>query len=75
MKSNYAEYTGPGNRAVTVTLLESHWDSKFNKWEVTSYVSGKVIERRTFTDEVLAERYAQEFVDEFGGGGKVLLNE
>lgn len=71
---NYSEYYGVDNRKATVTLLESHWDRKFNKWEVTMYVGSKVIERRTFTEEHIAEDFAEDFVGG-GDGEKVLLSE
>jgi hypothetical protein len=68
----YSEFFGAGRKA-TVTLLESHWDRKFNKWEVAMYVDDKVIERRIFSEEYKAEEFAEDFVGG-GDGEKVLLN-
>ena len=69
----YSEHSGVDGRKATVVLIESHWDRKFNKWEVTMYVGDKVIERKTFSEEPLAERFAEDFVGG-GDGEKVLLN-
>lgn len=68
------EYTGPGDRKATVILIESHWDARFNKWEVTFYIRNRMIEKRTVTDFEQAETIAETFVSGFDAS-KVLLNE
>ncbi len=71
--NTYSEYYN-GDRKATVTLIASHWDKSFNKWEVTMYINERVIERRTISSENLAENIAEDFV-ESGYDNRSLLNE
>jgi len=68
------EYLGSGDRKATVALIESHWDQRFNKWEVTLFIKNRIIEKRTLTDFEQAEVVAESFVNGFDAS-KVLLNE
>ena len=71
--NTYSEYYN-GDRKATVTLIGTHWDKSFNKWEVTMYINERVIERRTISSESLAENIAEDFVDG-GYDSRSLLNE
>ena len=70
----YSEFYN-GNRTATVTLVDRHWNPSFNKWEVSMYEDGKIIERRTVNSESMAENMAEDFVYAGGSGPSILLNE
>jgi hypothetical protein len=63
-----------GDRKVTIDLIQSNWDSRHSKWEVTLFIRGRIIEKRTVSSLDQAEIIAETFV---GGldASKVLLNE
>ena len=70
---NYSEFYN-GDRKATVTLINTHWDQSFNKWEVTMYINDRIIEKRTISSESLAENLAEDFVNG-GYDSRSLLNE
>ena len=55
---NYSEFYN-GDRKAIVTLINTHWDQSFNKWEVTMYINDRIIEKRTISSENLAENIAE----------------
>jgi len=63
-----------GDRKATVNLIESNWDSRHSKWEVTFFIRDRIIEKRTVTSFDQAEIVAETFVEGFDAS-KVLLNE
>lgn len=63
-----------GDRKATVNLIQSNWDSRYSKWEVTFYIRDRIIEKRTVTSFDQAEVVAETFVGGFDAS-KVLLNE
>ena len=73
MMELYSEFYN-GDRKATVTLIRTHWDTSFDKWEVAMYINDRVIERRTFSSESLAENIAEDFVNG-GYDNRSLLNE
>jgi hypothetical protein len=70
---NYSEFYN-GDRKATVTLVRTHWDNFFDKWEVTMYVNDRIIEKRTLSSEHLAENLAEDFVNS-DYDNRTLLNE
>ena len=58
----YSEH-GNGDRKATVTLIQRHWDSRFNLWEVALYVQGKPIQRVNCQSQADAEQMAESFVN------------
>ena len=69
----YSEYLN-GDRKATVALINRHWDSRYNMWEVTMYVNDRVYQRTTLTSESSAENLAEDFVHG-SNSGPTLLNE
>lgn len=63
-----------GDRRATVNLIQSNWDSRLSKWEVTFFINNRIIEKRTVTSFDQAEVVAESFIGGFDPS-KVLLNE
>ena len=70
---NYSEFYN-GDRKATVTMIDTHWDKSFIKWEVTMYINDRIIEKRTISSENMAENIAEDFVNG-GNDSRSLLNE
>ena len=70
---NYSEFYN-GDRKATITMIDTHWDKSFIKWEVTMYINDRIIEKRTISSENMAENIAEDFVNG-GNDSRSLLNE
>ena len=73
MMELYSEFYN-GDRKATVTLVRTHWDTSFDKWEVAMYINNRVIERRTISSEDMAKNIAEDFVND-SYDSRSLLNE
>lgn len=69
----YSEFTSGDRKAVISKDLPPHWDTRFQKWEVTMYIGEKVIKKTLASNENEAVQMAEGFVGP--GFGPSLLNE
>ena len=75
MSNIYSEYVNL-NKKATVTKMQNYgFDQKFQKWEVTLYIEGRMIQKITTHNEERAENIAEDFVQDEGGGASSLLSE
>jgi hypothetical protein len=51
------------------------YDTMFQKWEVTLFIEGRMIQKITTHSEEKAEHIAEDFVQNENGGASSLLSE
>ena len=51
------------------------YDTSFQKWEVTLFIDGRMIQKITTHNEERAENIAEDFVQNENGGASSLLSE
>ena len=69
----YSEFASGDRKAVISKDLPGHWDTRFQKWEVTMYIGEKVIKKTLASTEGEAVFMAENFIGP--GFGPTLLNE
>jgi hypothetical protein len=75
MSSIYSEYVNSNKKATVTKMQNLSFDQKFQKWEVTLFIEGRMIQKITTHNEESAERVAEDFVLNEGGGASSLLSE
>jgi hypothetical protein len=75
MSSIYSEYVNSNKKATVTKMQNLSFDQKFQKWEVTLFIEGRMIQKITTHNEESAERVAEDFVQNQNGGAASLLSE
>jgi hypothetical protein len=71
----YSEYVNLNKKAVVSKMPNIGYDSRFQKWEVTLFIEGRMIQKITTHSEEKAENIAEDFVQNENGGATSLLSE
>jgi hypothetical protein len=71
----YSEYVNENKKATVSKLKLEGFDSRFQKWEVSLFIDGRVIQKITTHNEENAEHIAEDFVQNENGGAASLLSE
>jgi hypothetical protein len=71
----YSEYNNANKKATVSKMKLEGYDTTFQKWEVSLFIDGRVIQRITTHNEEKAEHIAEDFVQNENGGATSLLNE
>ena len=75
MSSIYSEYINSNKKATVTKMKLEGYDQKFQKWEVTLFIDGRMMQKITTHNEESAERVAEDFVQNENGGASSLLSE
>jgi len=75
MSNIYSEYVNSNKKATVTKMQNSGFDQMFQKWEVTLYIEGRMIQKITTHNEERAENIAEDFVQNENGGASSLLSE
>ena len=75
MSSIYSEYVNSNKKATVTKMKLEGYDTNFQKWEVTLFIDGRMIQKVTTHNEESAERVAEDFVLNENGGASSLLSE
>jgi len=75
MSNIYSEYVNSNKKATVTKMQNSGLDQMFQKWEVTLYIEGRMIQKITTHNEERAENIAEDFVQNENGGASSLLSE
>jgi hypothetical protein len=75
MSSIYSEYVNSNKKATVTKMQNLSFDQEFQKWEVTLFIEGRMIQKITTHNEESAERVAEDFVQNQNGGAASLLSE
>jgi len=71
----YSEFVNENKKATVSKMKLEGYDNTFQKWEVSMYIDGRVIQRVTTHSEEKAEHIAEDFVQNENGGISSLLSE
>jgi hypothetical protein len=71
----YSEFVNENKKATVSKMKLEGYDNTFQKWEVSLYIDGRVIQRVTTHSEEKAEHIAEDFVQNENGGASSLLSE
>jgi hypothetical protein len=71
----YSEYVNSNKKATVTKMKLEGYDTNFQKWEVTLFIDGRMIQKITTHNEERAENIAEDFVQNEGGGASSLLSE
>ena len=71
----YSEFVNLNKKATVSRMKLEGYDTTFQKWEVTLYIDGRVIQRITTHNEEKASTIAEDFVKNENGGTSSLLSE
>lgn len=71
----YSEFVNLNKKATISKMRNEGYDSSFQKWEVTLYIDGRMIQKITTHNEEKAESIAEDFVKNENGGASSLLSE
>ena len=71
----YSEYVNSNKKATVSKMKLEGLDSRFQKWEVTLFIEGRMIQKITTHSEESAEHIAEDFVQNENGGASSLLSE
>jgi hypothetical protein len=71
----YSEFVNENKKATVSKMKLEGYDNTFQKWEVSMYIDGRVIQRVTTHSEEKAEHIAEDFVQNENGGASSLLSE
>jgi hypothetical protein len=75
MSSIYSEYVNLNKKATVTKMQNPGFDQMFQKWEVTLYIEGRMMQKVTTHSEERAEHIAEDFVQNENGGASSLLSE
>jgi hypothetical protein len=75
MSSIYSEYINSNKKATVTKMKLEGFDTNFQKWEVTLFIDGRMMQKITTHNEESAERVAEDFVQNENGGASSLLSE
>lgn len=71
----YSEFVNENKKATVSKMKLEGYDNTFQKWEVTLFIDGRMIQKITATGEDKAKRIAEDFVQNENGGAASLLSE
>jgi hypothetical protein len=71
----YSEFVNANKKATVSKMKLEGYDTTFQKWEVSLFIDGRVIQRITTHSEEKAEHMAEDFVQNENGGASSLLSE
>jgi hypothetical protein len=71
----YSEYVNLNKKATVTKMPNIGYDPRFQKWEVTLFIEGRMIQKITTHNEENAEQIAEDFVQNENGGASSLLSE
>jgi len=71
----YSEFVNENKKATVSKMKLEGYENTFQKWEVSMYIDGRVIQRVTTHSEEKAEHIAEDFVQNENGGASSLLSE
>lgn len=71
----YSEYVNLNKKATVTKMKLEGFDTNFQKWEVTLFIDGRMIQKITTHNEERAENIAEDFVQNENGGASSLLSE
>lgn len=71
----YSEFQNNNKKATVSKMKLEGLDPRFQKWEVTLFIDGRMIQKITTHSEEKAEHIAEDFVQNEGGGASSLLSE
>jgi hypothetical protein len=71
----YSEYVNLNKKATVSKMKLEGYDTTFQKWEVSLFIDGRVIQKVTTHSEERAEHIAEDFVQNESGGASSLLSE
>jgi len=75
MSIMYSEYVNLNKKATVSKMKLEGYDTTFQKWEVSLFIDGRVIQKVTTHSEERAEHIAEDFVQNESGGASSLLSE
>ena len=75
MSSIYSEYVNLNKKATVTKMKLEGYEQSFQKWEVTLYIEGRIMQKITTHSEERAENSAEDFVQNENGGASSLLSE
>jgi hypothetical protein len=71
----YSEFVNENKKATVTKMKLEGLDPRFQKWEVSLFIDGRVIQKITTHSEEKAEHIAEDFVQNENGGASSLLSE
>jgi hypothetical protein len=71
----YSEFVNENKKATVTKMKLEGLDQRFQKWEVTLFIEGRMIQKITTHSEEKAEHIAEDFVQNDNGGASSLLSE
>lgn len=71
----YSEFVNANKKATVSKMTNLGYDQAFQKWEVSLYIEGRMIQKITTHSEEKAEHIAEDFVQNENGGASSLLSE
>ena len=71
----YSEYVNSNKKATVTKMKLEGFDPRFQRWEVTLFIDGRMIQKITTHNEESAEHIAEDFVQNENGGASSLLSE
>ena len=71
----YSEFVNANKKASISKMKLEGYDTTFQRWEVSLFIDGRMIQKITATGEDKAKRIAEDFVQNENGGVQSLLNE
>jgi hypothetical protein len=71
----YSEFYNENKKATVSKMKLEGYDNSFQKWEVSLYINGRIVQKITTHDVNKAENIAEDFVLNENGGTTSLLNE
>jgi hypothetical protein len=71
----YSEFSNENKKATVSKMKMEGYDQSFQKWEVSLYIDGRMIQKITTHNEEKAEHIAEDFVQNENGGASSLLSE
>jgi hypothetical protein len=71
----YSEFINENKKATVSKMKLEGLDPRFQKWEVTLFIEGRMIQKITTHSEEKAEHIAEDFVQNENGGASSLLSE
>jgi hypothetical protein len=71
----YSEFVNANKKATVSKMKLEGYDTTFQKWEVTLFIEGRMIQKITTHSEENASHIAEDFVQNESGGASSLLSE
>jgi len=75
MSNIYSEYVNLNKKATVSKMQNIGYDPMFQKWEVSLFIDGRMMQKITTHSEEKAEQVAEDFVQNENGGASSLLSE